>query len=218
MKILLVAIFVAFSLTFVRMQSSDLEEDYDRASSICHKPGYLCKNCYESIQCIQNGENFTEIPAEICNGPYTCFNGTCTLDPNPGCNSTGPGPEPEPDFICQTPGMYPDPFSCTTFHYCIKNDHSWDDNDTLLHFTDKCSCNHSYNMLTTFCDIPIVNGTCEDDYPLVRCNYVGQTGSFSMNPSLYYICRQHPYKNNIYPFTYACENGKLYNSENYLCN
>ncbi|KAF5292711.1 hypothetical protein FQR65_LT11179 [Abscondita terminalis] len=216
MKILLVGISALF-LYYASGQSLDIDEELYINSTICHRPGFACKNCYESIQCVQNGSDFIEVPAETCGGDDSCLNGQCTSYPNPSCNNNT---EIQPDFMCQTPGMYPDPFDCTKFHYCIKNrDISSNSSFTFLQVEDKCGCNYSYNMKTTFCDIPLINGNCQGIYPIAICFAPGDTGSFWMNPSLYYICRRHPYNSHIiYPFIYACENGKIYNPSNYLCN
>lgn len=208
-KTLVVLILIAVFFPCKNAQYPEVHNYWSKNAPFCHSTGYTCKNCHEVVLCVQNVTGFTAIPVETCSGDSTCFNGTCTTKPNPNCND-----KIKIDFICQTGGLYPDIYDCKKYHYCVK-----DRRTNLTRFTETCSCGYSYNMKTTFCDIPLqVNGTCKGIYPKAMCNTAGETGYMSENPSYYYICRHHPQNYAmIYPFLYLCENGKKYDPPSYLC-
>ncbi|KAF5293611.1 hypothetical protein FQA39_LY03096 [Lamprigera yunnana] len=210
-----IAVYCSESCQLIFFTNGELSSPavYYPNSTICTSPGYVCLNCSQSVYCQYNGYNYTVLYDEVCGWNSTCFNGTCTTRPNPKCDNIT---QVEPDFICRTPGMYPDPYDCRKYHYCVHSDY----NSSLLHFEAKCDCNYAYSANTTFCDRPISNSSCGYiNYPLPRCRNAGDTGSLWQNPSLYYICQYHPKANynTLYPFMYACENGKTYNSYEYLC-
>ncbi|XP_031355299.1 uncharacterized protein LOC116179635 [Photinus pyralis] len=118
-------------------------------------------------------------------------------------------------FGCRTAGMYPDPFDCNRYHHCARHGNDGWTKSPLEHYSDTCNCGYAYNARTTFCDISLRNGTCNSD-PVAACRHVGQNGVMKYNPSVYYICQYHP-NGPLYPFMYACENGKKYNTYLYLC-
>jgi len=177
----------------------------------CTSVGFMCKNCREVVYCetSDNGSLIERPMGECYDSNDTCLDGFCTADYNPACS---PPPEEKVDFICRTPGLYPDPYECTTFHYCARSKYS---NRTLIKLTDTCDCDYAYNAGSSFCDLPLYNGTCYG-YPAPVCTSKGQTAAWFANPRLYYICAPHP-SGVLYPFMYACEHGKIYDENEYLC-
>ncbi|XP_031355195.1 uncharacterized protein LOC116179540 [Photinus pyralis] len=180
-------------------------------STFCQQEGYACKSCKKSVYCVRFGGSFIEIPIAACSPVSNCLDGACTLDENPDCPIDPSGSNA---FMCRTPGMYPDPFDCQTYHHCVKSPRA----TTLELFTERCRCSYGYSPSTTFCDVRLRDSACPEDSQIAHCGFKGQTGSLRRNPSLYYICQYHPQANSsLYPFIYACENGKLYDSYLYLC-
>ncbi|KAK5641482.1 hypothetical protein RI129_010029 [Pyrocoelia pectoralis] len=171
----------------------------------------MCKTCKQSIYCLVDGDGFTEVPIADCTTISNCLNGTCLLGSNPQCETTL-------SFICRTPGMYPDPYDCKTFHHCVKPNKSSHENGALETFTDRCDGDYGYNALTTFCDVELDNSTCPKDNNIAECKFKGQTDSLPENPSLYYICQYYSDDDyTLYPFIYSCRKGMIYDPYLYLC-
>ncbi|KAK5641483.1 hypothetical protein RI129_010030 [Pyrocoelia pectoralis] len=184
----------------------------DYNSAFCRQAGYACKTCNQVVQCRQNETGFTEYPIAVCDGNSSCSNGACIIGPNPHCDP--PVQHINATFICRTIGMFPDPFDSQVFHHCVNVNNNSCYEGPLEHFEDRCDCDHAYNARTTFCDIPLKDYNHTSSIP--KCDHQGQTGYLLENPSLYYVCQYHP-TGPLRPFLYRCDNGKLYNPYNYIC-
>lgn len=179
-------------------------------STFCKRPGLSCKNCLDVVLCAQSaGNGYTEYPMESCPLGRTCLDGACTTEPNPICLIH------QHEFVCRTRGVFPDPFDCKKFHYCVPSSNSTE----LEHFEDVCGCNFGYSVSSNNCNLDLGEnkGEC-GRYPVPFCKGVGQTDALEGKPNLYYLCLPYPgAEESIYPFLYACDNDKVYSKEEYIC-
>ncbi|KAB0794102.1 hypothetical protein PPYR_13722 [Photinus pyralis] len=107
--------------------------------------------------------------------------------------------------------MFPDPFDCQAYHFCTP-----DKLDAPVLQSTKAKCgdtsvgSYGYNPKTTFCSDKLSDAKCTD-FPVPICERMLQKGIISRNPTLYYVCLNHPLLNDtsiLYPFQMACPFGK----------
>lgn len=190
---------------------SKLHPYFEYATPIinCTTSGTLCKDCGHLVQCVEEGDGFTEIPLETCdtkNGEY-CYNDQqCSKEFNPACS-------PSLKFKCTASGVFPDPVNCKAYHYCV----SKDDSDHNYVQTDRvCTDDYGYDMVTTYCDKKLTNKKCPTDpLPCPKCTNVGQSGPLE-NKSIWYICIRDN-NNVLVPELHLCPNGKIYDAKLKKC-
>lgn len=178
-------------------------------SVICTAPGPKCgEDCKTLYFCRKSGNDWVYDILDLCEENY-CNTDRCSTTQSTECALK------DIKFECLSlEGMYPDPGSCRKFHYCVPSI----ENGKYKMFDSECQAtgNFGYNPRTTYCDVPLRNGTCgANTVPL--CNAPGQSGSLKDNPTLYYVCRRVSASTVLYPNLYMCPNGKKYNDRLYDC-
>lgn len=170
----------------------------------------MCEDCFTRVTCVGDEYGFTKIPLETCATDMTCLGSECTSDSNPGCY-------PGLTFTCNDIGVFPDPFDCQRYHFCVPQNPTTP--DTLNHYEALCDGSWGYHAGTTFCQTRLQNNNCyanSNHFPIELCQYSGQTNALSQNPTIYYICAQYSSTiDMLYPFQFVCPHGGTYN--NFQC-
>lgn len=166
----------------------------------------MCDSCDLLVTCIRDDEGFHKLPQETCAPDRTCLGARCTSERNPICEEQLP-------FPCNDIGVFPDPFDCQIFHFCVPEDGG------LKNYSMRCEGSFAYHAGSTFCQTRLENNVCFEyinQFPVDLCLYSGQTASLIQNPSIYYVCAQFSSDNPIlYPFLFVCPHGGAY--YNYEC-
>lgn len=101
-------------------------------------------------------------------------------------------------------GVFPDPYNCTKYYICVEGE-----SGKLVSYAYSCSGNWGYNMLSTYCDIPLEYGSCPKELLTPPCKELASTGSLEKNKSIWYICVLG--KDNILVHDlHLCPNGHMY--------
>lgn len=166
----------------------------------------MCKTCDTLVRCVQEEGGLAEYVVEKCNttaGDYCYRDSECSSKFNPTCSVTNY------TFLCTATGVFPDPFDCKKYYYCIKS------NETFLKYDFSCGSNWTYNMISTYCDIQQESCPFEEDkLPCPICGTAGQSGPLE-NRSIWYLCTD---KNGtLIPDLHLCANGMWYDEKNGLC-
>ncbi|GJQ81870.1 hypothetical protein Trydic_g9896 [Trypoxylus dichotomus] len=188
--------FVIFALAHCE---DTADEDTGRT---CITAGPMCDNCEHLVICVGFENHFYKLPLQTCALNETCLGNRCTTDRNPKCES-------EPDFPCNDIGVFPNPFDCQTYHFCVK-----ENDGNLKEYRTKCDGNYGYHAGTTFCQTQLDNNACfqnEYQFPVDLCLHSGQNAALLQNPSIYYICARYSDTVEIlYPFQFVCPHGGTY--------
>lgn len=166
----------------------------------------MCDNCTSLVTCIRDEDGYHKLPLQTCSPGESCLRSACTSDRNPRC-------EPELPFPCNDIGVFPNPYLCRIYHFCVPNA------GQLVNYRVECDGSFGYHAGTTFCQNRLDDYVCSEDeleFPVDLCLNPGQTNALPDNESIYYICAPfnatHPV---LYPFLFVCPHGGRY--WNYEC-
>uniref|UniRef100_A0A1Y1LCW0 Chitin-binding type-2 domain-containing protein n=1 Tax=Photinus pyralis TaxID=7054 RepID=A0A1Y1LCW0_PHOPY len=189
------------------------------ANATCQDAGRLglaCSSCNEIGRCLCNsdGSNCTITGYQPCPAGRICKQGRCVV----GSICT---PEKPPEFLCSSPGMFPDPYDCKAYYFCAPCD------GTVLKAV-RVACGedlatgtkYGYNPATYVCSNRLTNGECTT-LPIPVCKRPFEMGVVGGNSNLYYTCLNVTVGNQmtstLYPYQDACELGRRYNVATGTC-
>ncbi|XP_022905174.1 uncharacterized protein [Onthophagus taurus] len=173
--------------------------------SYCTEQGQVCSSCNELAYCLESPEGFEIDHMGYCDEGKTCLRRDCTEEKNPLCQG-----DSNLAFPCHDEGMFPDPYDCHKYHFCVK-----DGEGNLVHYPATCSKGYGYDYDRLACTKKLRNNVCED-WPIDLCTNLGETKAFSADKSYFYVCADYDETNNmLYPHLYVCPNGGSY--DNYKC-
>jgi len=159
----------------------------------CRTPGPMCYDCRTAVMCIDKGDGeVRRIASMTCPRGTACRDGACLRDTL--CNVA--------EFECSDDGIYPDPFDCTKYHFCMA---------TNVHLT--CSSG-SYNAGTMQCDGALDSRACKEG-PVPKCTQELQMGPVPGSSHLYYICTLSG--GALSPDLYRCSKGQTFNNATFSC-
>lgn len=161
----------------------------------------MCKNCNTLVRCIEDESGLIEVPVKTCDktkGEYCYQDKECSNAFNPECQNTNYS------FTCTSTGVFPDPFNCKKYYYCVRTNAT----KPVSKFEFMCGDDWGYNMVTTYCDKPVKNCP-ENSRPCPACKNGGDSGALE-NKSIWYLCITDPVTNQTLPQLHLCPNGKWY--------
>ncbi|XP_031352840.1 uncharacterized protein LOC116177844 [Photinus pyralis] len=172
--------------------------------------GLACKSCSEVVRCgcESPGINCRIHLVGTCSAGTVCEKGRCVM-------GSTPIPTEVPAFECSSSGIFPDPYDCESYHFCLPPKVV---GEPLEHRAAKCTADGSqhygYNPITTFCSTKLVNNKCRAN-PIPFCKKPLDIGMVGKNPRLYYMCVNATMEGKItkilYPYQFACEFGTKFN-------
>ncbi|KAK5641476.1 hypothetical protein RI129_010023 [Pyrocoelia pectoralis] len=171
--------------------------------------GLACKSCSEVVQCACDATNkCTTSYVATCASGKVCKNGNCVSG-----NTCIPSVQPK--FICSSTGVFPDPYDCQAYHFCVRPTPSTDIADTPATCPDDDNGQkYGYNPITTFCSTKLVNNKCSG-MPIPPCKRRLDTGMVGNNPYLYYLCLNvtegGKQTDALYNYQFACQYGTKFN-------
>ncbi|KAI4455037.1 chitin binding peritrophin-a [Holotrichia oblita] len=185
----------------VKHISSNILIESDDDGRPCTQPGPMCDSCDTVVTCIRDDDGFHKLPLETCSSGESCLRAACTTEKNPQC-------EEELPFPCNDIGVFPNPYLCQIYHFCIPSQLD----GSLISHRIQCDGNFGYHAGTTFCQTRLDNYVCSDDkFPVDLCRNLGQNGALAENESIYYICAPFDATNEVlYPFLFVCPHGGSY--------
>lgn len=172
-----------------------------------------CESCTNLVMCIDTEYGFMK-QYVTCPVGTSCLNNQCTKDRNPFCDGTAAIP-----FKCHVPGMYPDPFDCTKYHFCVPESYEIVNHTMRLkHFEHSCQeddtgVQYKYDPKSTYCKVKLDNGCGE--WPVPLCPFEGFSNALEENMSLFYVCDL--VDGHLYPHLYVCPHGEQYNHISTKC-
>lgn len=168
----------------------------------CTAPGPFCESCSSLVVCLNEGDGkWKKVPAETCTTPNKCIGDICTTAPDPVCDGAACL-----DFPCFNVGIFPDPFDCRSFVFCVQTA-----TNKLQGFKQQCDDGWGYDITTKTCDKKITDNVCPTTYPVPLCDEAGKTGSLPEDLSLYFICMQYSSTNKaLYPTLHSCDHGDIF--------
>ncbi|KAB0794101.1 hypothetical protein PPYR_13721 [Photinus pyralis] len=208
----IVAIVVYVTITTYSLNHQALAVN---VTAVCEQAGvlgFVCQTCLVTARCQRNTTaegGWTITTTGTCPAGKVCNAGRCVGDA--ACT-----PTTTPDFLCATTGMFPDPYDCKMYHFCPPG----------ANVSTPATCGtdgvpqYGYNPVTTFCSNKLANNKCTS-VPIPICRNLFDTGIVGGNPSLYYFCSNAitngQLTDELYPYQYACEFGRKYNTASLDC-
>ncbi|XP_062550974.1 uncharacterized protein LOC134215900 [Armigeres subalbatus] len=172
-------------------------------SETCTTDGIICITCKTVARCIELNNSWQPVPVEECDADagYFCNvnEGGCSQRIG-ACNPAGQ----EGNFVCNTMGVFPDPFECEKYHFCYQN------GQNLVSINMACE-NTAFSPTTGDCSLPLNDTTCT--IPQWNCSQAGEMNAWPGNNNIYYLCMADN-RNGIrvlYPELYRCSANRVFN-------
>ncbi|XP_065081934.1 uncharacterized protein LOC135704412 [Ochlerotatus camptorhynchus] len=147
-------------------------------SGTCSKEGIICINCKTAAQCIFVNNAWQPVPFEDCDADAGFFcnvnEGGCSQRVG-ACNPAGQ----EGNFVCNTMGVFPDPFDCEKYHFCYQN------GQNLVSINMVCE-NTAFSPASGDCSLPLNDMVCTT--PQWNCTQAGEMNAWPGNSNIYYLC------------------------------
>ncbi|XP_055537968.1 uncharacterized protein LOC129725785 [Wyeomyia smithii] len=169
-------------------------------TSTCSGEGFICMTCRTAAQCLFINGEWRPQPFEDCdedNGFY------CNVLER-GCsqNVGACSPGQEGSFVCNTEGVFPNPFDCQRYHLCRQEQQNMVsinmvcDTMAFSAATGDCSLHRNDTICTTL---------------QWSCSRAGEMNSWPGNNNIYYLCIVDTQSRALYPQLYRCSGDQIFN-------
>lgn len=159
---------------------------------------YVCVDCKTLGYCSQvNGVWQTISVGECLGSNYFCNDDVKGCSYSNQCDLSNTGP----NFQCQNPGIYPDPYNCKYYHNCSPNN---------VLTTSVCNNGLGYSLQTGSCSLSKTSKECKERQ--YTCDDFGQTGLWPADDNIFYVCLPNTDTQPItyYPLLYRCPVGQIF--------
>ncbi|XP_058832937.1 uncharacterized protein LOC131690884 [Topomyia yanbarensis] len=144
----------------------------------CTEEGIICFDCKTPAQCVFVNNGWRPMPFDDCDADegYFCnvHDGGCSQRVGP-CNPAGQ----DGNFVCNTVGVFPDPFDCQIYHMCYQN------GQNLVAINMGCD-NTAFSPATGDCSLPRNDSICATLQ--WNCTQAGEMNAWPGNNNIYYLC------------------------------
>ncbi|XP_055537969.1 uncharacterized protein LOC129725786 [Wyeomyia smithii] len=170
-------------------------------TSTCTGDGIICMTCDIASKCLYLNGEWRPQPFEKCNDEngFYCnvHEGGCSRNVGP-CNPAGQ----EGNFVCNTQGVFPDPFDCQRYHLCYQNQQN------LVAINMVCD-SMAFSAATGDCSVQRNDTMCTS----LRwsCSKAGEMNSWPENNNIYYLCIADIKNGALYPQLYRCSANQIFN-------
>ncbi|XP_055629713.1 uncharacterized protein LOC129770725 [Toxorhynchites rutilus septentrionalis] len=168
----------------------------------CTQQGIICLNCKTAARCIWLNNEWRAQPFDECDadaGFYCNVNdGGCSQRVGP-CNPAGQ----EGNFVCNTVGVFPDPFDCQTYHLCYQNAQN------LISINMGCE-NAAFSPATGDCSLFRNDTICTTQQ--WSCSQAGDMHAWPGNNNIFYLCVADT-RNDVrvlYPTLFRCSANQVF--------
>lgn len=171
-------------------------------SGKCQQEGIICLDCETAARCLFLDNAWHPVRFELCDtdaGSFCNVNeGGCSQRVG-ACNPAGQ----EGTFVCNTMGVFPDPYDCEKYHFCYQN------GQNLVSINMVCE-NTAFSPTTGDCLLPLNEMVCNSQQ--WECTQAGDMNAWPGNSNIYYICIADN-RNGIrvlYPALYRCSANQVF--------
>ncbi|KAK9501815.1 hypothetical protein O3M35_012475 [Rhynocoris fuscipes] len=166
----------------------------------CAAAGFMCSDCNHQAVCIGNGDDtYLQIETE-CPSDSHCVENQCVKGAK--CNYR--------EFKCSAEGFFPDPYECTKYHVCVRDQQTND----LQTMNMECPSGGSYDAATASCGYPMNSTACLEG-PVPLCVSPLQIGMLKSDPSIYYLCTESG--ESMGPELFKCAGGRIFDTKKVSC-
>lgn len=167
--------------------------------------GFICTTCDILSTCIKIGQTWQTISLEVCDAAKGLY---CNQKLGSCSNSTGPcNPIGQPgNFVCTSPGVFPDPYDCQLYHMCYTNGLN------LVAINVNCGRNAAFNPTTGDCSLTTNASICSE--PMFNCDIVGRMQAWPGNNNIFYVCHAKMQNNDriLFPELHRCSSNEVFSN------
>lgn len=143
--------------------------------------GLFCQTCEILSTCLLLNNVWHTVIVKTCDavaGEFCNVNdGGCSSAAGP-CNPIGH----ENNFVCNTEGLFPDPYDCQMYHLCFKPTSS----PNFLAINMRCPGSSAFSAKTNECTARLGDEICTQQQFL--CTYAGEQNPWPGNANIFYVC------------------------------
>lgn len=171
----------------------------------------ICQSCSVVSNCLFLNDQWLTIPVDSCdtqNGYY------CNLNDRGCSNSTGPcNPVGhETNFVCNTEGIFPDPYDCQVYHICFQTGPNY------VAINMNCPGNSAFSPQSNECTSLLTDSVCTE--PQFLCTNAGDQAAWPGNNNIFYMCIAANVNGEriLYPVLFRCPSRQIFNGVTCVAN